>query len=267
MATTLTSVKNSLRILKLFNDNVQTLGITDIATKLGIAKSTAFRLVTTLEKEGILRREKETGQYTLGLGVIEPGMSFYIHNILVQASKRYLTELRQRTNETAYLFIPHDSDAICLESVETHHVLRASIRKGSRSPLISSVCGNTILAGQDRRTWHAHIREFLESNESYTITRHISMVQRLMQIRSTGYAFYTEYDDPDLRTIACPFFSPSGTIMGAIAVTGPAQRLDVSQEKQLVAAVTKTAQQIGAALLKQVQSQPQSKKSDGYMSS
>jgi DNA-binding IclR family transcriptional regulator len=50
--------------------------------------------------------------------------------------------------------------------------------------------------------------------------------------------------------------------MGAIAVTGPTQRLDVSQEKQLVAAVTKTAQQIGAALLKQVHSQSKSKKSE-----
>ena len=66
----LQSVSNALRVLKLFNNTDTQLGISEISRRMKIGKSTAFRLVTTLLNEGFLDQDKESSKYYLGIELL-----------------------------------------------------------------------------------------------------------------------------------------------------------------------------------------------------
>jgi len=103
--TRLSSVANAILLMKAFSDEQSELGISALAERLGLAKSTVHRLASTLLEAGMLEQNKETGRYRLGLAVFELGSLVRRRFDMSFEAKPWLMTLREQTGETVNLSI------------------------------------------------------------------------------------------------------------------------------------------------------------------
>src|SRR5512142_1974316 len=99
------SVSHALDILESFTRTEDELGVTELSKRLGLHKNNVFRLLATLESRGYMEQNKITGNYRLGLKVLELGQVFIKHMGLLKMARPVLEEIVERSNETAYLAV------------------------------------------------------------------------------------------------------------------------------------------------------------------
>ncbi|RMG96920.1 MAG: MarR family transcriptional regulator, partial [Candidatus Dadabacteria bacterium] len=96
------SVTNALDLLEEFRGEETELGVTELSKRLGLHKNNVFRLLATLESRGYIEQNKVTGNYRLGLKVLELGQVFIKHMGLLKMARPILEEIVEKCNETAY---------------------------------------------------------------------------------------------------------------------------------------------------------------------
>ena len=117
------SVRNAARVLRAFSGADTELGVTDLSRRLGIGKSTAHRIVTTLAAERLLERGRERGTYRLGLALYELGTGVSEHVDLHQAALPVLTTLRHATGEMVHVAVLDGLEVVYVERLESHNML------------------------------------------------------------------------------------------------------------------------------------------------
>ena len=103
--TRLSSVASAVALLKAFSEDDVELGITALAKRLGIAKSTAHRLAATLMSEGLLEQDRDSGRYRLGIALVRLGALVRQRMDVSSEAKQFLYELRETTHESVHLAI------------------------------------------------------------------------------------------------------------------------------------------------------------------
>ena len=129
---TLGSVANAARVLKAFTPNEREWGVTDLARRLGIAKSTAHRLLATLTDEGLLEQDPTTGRYRLGLIVFDlaaAAQSVDLHEAVLSP----MTDLRNRTGETVQVAVLDGREVVYVERLDSPNTLRLFLEVGRRN--------------------------------------------------------------------------------------------------------------------------------------
>ena len=129
---TLGSVGNAARVLKAFTPNEREWGVTDLARRLSIAKSTAHRLLATLTDEGLLEQDPATGRYRLGLVVFDmaaAAQSVDLHEAVLTP----MTELRNRTGETVQVAVLDGREVVYVERLDSPNTLRLFLEVGRRN--------------------------------------------------------------------------------------------------------------------------------------
>src|SRR5262252_1609517 len=146
--TRLSSVANALRLMKAFSDDDSDIGISALAQRLGLAKSTVHRLAATLITEGMLEQDPETGKYRLGLAVFELG-SLVRRKMDVSAEARpFLRTLRDQTGETIHLAVLDHASVLYINKMESRRAIRMSTNVGARAPVHCTADGKALLAFQ-----------------------------------------------------------------------------------------------------------------------
>ena len=242
----LVTATNSLRVLTLFCDENPELGVTEISKKLGLAKSTVSRMLTTLVDESILARDDDSGRYRLGPLLLELGLVVSELNPVVSNSESVLQSLRDATEESAYLLLRDGCDSVCAASYESKG--GAHVRTGVRLPLADSVCGMTILAFLEGDEFDNALRYYAANHCAFPPQYMENLGLTLAEIQNNGHAFHEERKSSGLITVACPIFTPRGAVVAAVAVTSPAQRFTQSTQSHILHAVSKAAQQISRKL-------------------
>src|SRR5258708_33863268 len=110
------------------------LGVAELSRRLGIAKSTAHRIVTTLAAKGIVQQVPETRNYRLGLRLHELGELVASRNQLRDHALPLLEALRAQTGETVHLAVPEGPQMFCVERLRSHHRLPFSSPRGRPRP-------------------------------------------------------------------------------------------------------------------------------------
>ena len=125
------SVGRALDLLEAFTEHDGSLGLTDLAKRLGIHKNNAFRLLATLETRGYVTQELGTGRYRLGLKLYQLGQ--HVQRLLSPAreARPILQDLVRHCDETAYLGILDDASVVYVAMVETTQAIRVAPRRGS----------------------------------------------------------------------------------------------------------------------------------------
>src|SRR5271155_5853449 len=93
----LSTVRNAARLLKVFRSRESDLGVSELARRLSLGKSTVHRLLTTLVAEGLIEQDPRTGGYRLGIVMFELGQAVRVHMDLHAAVGQGLSELRAQT--------------------------------------------------------------------------------------------------------------------------------------------------------------------------
>jgi IclR family transcriptional regulator, acetate operon repressor len=246
-------VQSLVRALALLNRIAETpdegASLTELAQQVGLAPSTAHRLLTTLEQERFVAFNYERRLWTVGVQAFITGNTFTKTRSLVGLARPHMRNLMEESGETVNLAVEDEGEAVYLSQVECRQIMRVFSRPGSRVPLHCSAVGKAILSATSDKTiskiLHHHGMPRLTVK---TITSPSSLRTELEQIRSAGYAVDDEEHAVGLRCIAAPILDEHGEVIGAISASGPMARIVEDRIGQLGALVLATARTISAEM-------------------
>ena len=241
--TKLSSVGNAILLLKAFSDEQSELGISALAERLGLAKSTVHRLASTLLQSGLLEQNAH-GQYRLGLALFELGSLVRRKFDLSFEAKPWLMNLREQTGETVDLSILDHDGVVCINFLESKMVNRIGSGIGLRKPVHCTAEGKALVAFQppaviDRILGSKHVRR-----TPHTLIDPAVLRAELSKVHARGYAIDDEEYEIGVRSIAAPVTDDSGNSVAAVGVTGPVQRLT----KNRLAAIARQVDSVAKAI-------------------
>ncbi|RKQ32655.1 IclR family transcriptional regulator [Oceanobacillus halophilus] len=221
----LSSVRNALRILKSFSTFEPTKKVSELAESLGLAKSTVSRILSTLASEGFVTKDEKTNEYRLGLSVLTLG-GIVTNNLEIhKEAAPVLYKLVNNTGETAHLAIMDGLDTIYIHKEECNHPVRILTHLGRRNPSYCTSSGKVLLAFNDENVTEEVIAKGLIKHMPNSITDPFELRNELGTIRKQGYAVSTEELTEGTRSVAAPIRDYTGTVVSAITVVGPIQRM------------------------------------------
>jgi IclR family transcriptional regulator, pca regulon regulatory protein len=244
------SLERGLAILSAFTPDHPTLGISELAQRLNLTRSTTHRYVATLARLGYLYQDSSTRKYRLGARVLDLGFSMIGSLELREIAAPHLRRLTDTTGHTSNLAIRDDTDVILVDRVRgrlgRYHHLESSLHVGSRLPSYCSATGKALLAFLPRQDLDKLLdRVELAQRASRTITSRDALLAELAKVRCSGVAVNDEELDNGLRSIAVPVRSRYGEVVAAINVAIPWSPVAMSElVSQLGPTLQRTSHQI-----------------------
>jgi IclR family pca regulon transcriptional regulator len=249
---TIEALARGLEILSLFSAGRSALSLAQIIAESGLTKSTAFRVVATLESLGYLEHNPETRRYRPGLAVLQLGFAALSSLELRQVARPHLERLADDLGETASLAVldRDGRDIIYVDRVRNRAIVGVVLGVGSRVPAHATSLGKALLASlsdADLSAWMsaAPPRAFT----GQTRASREALMADLTLTRDRGYALSDQELAAGLRGAAAPIRDGSGQAVAAISVSGPSATLTIERLEGVVApAVVETASRISKAL-------------------
>lgn len=249
------SLERGLAILSAFTPDRPALGISELARKLDLTRSTTHRYVATLATLGYLYQDDSTRKYRLGPRVLDLGFSMLGSMELREIAAPHLRRLTDTTGHTSNLAIRDDTDVILIDRVRgrpgRYHHLEFSLHVGSRLPSYCSATGKALLAFLPPPDLDRLLdRIELVQRGPGTLTDKKSLSAELERVRRTGIATNDEELESALRSIAAPVRSRSGQVVAAVNVAIPWSPVPISDlVTQLGPTIQATARQIAARVI------------------
>lgn len=235
------TIDKAFNILDLFFSHEE-LGAADVALMLNLNRSTAFRLLTSLEKGGILQRTQKA-KYRLGSKLYSLGQLAYRRLDLTSIVRPYLQRIMEETGETAFLAISDGTTGIIyLDRVVSTACLRIDITMGYRMNAHQTSVGKAILAHQS----DSFLEEYLKNMDctpatDNTIITPQQLYKEIAMIRRCGYACDNEESEKGLICYGSAILDTSGVSIAGISVSGPVTRMLSEKEKKIKAVTEATA--------------------------
>jgi IclR family transcriptional regulator, KDG regulon repressor len=222
-------------------------GITDLARELGWTKSNIHRLLTSLASLGYVRRDAKASRYGLGLKFWEIGTLVVSRLNLKTVAQPYLRKLCEKTGETVHLSMFDNDHVVYIDQVESLHPVRAYSRVGGIGPVHCTATGKTMLAFLPPEVF-ARLPDRLYRFTPRTIVSKRDLQRALKAIRANGFAMNREEWRLGVSGIAATIFNSQREVMGAVGISGPANRLNDATRRRLAPVVVQTAQRISKDL-------------------
>jgi IclR family acetate operon transcriptional repressor len=215
------SIQRAFSILRVLA--VQPAGITDLARRVDLPKSTVARLLNALETEGAVEQVEAGGEYQLGSGMEDIAGGAQPGRNLVATARPFLIDLTEQTGEASGLDTLDDGWVYFLDQVAGHADVRVRDWTGEYGLAHTVPSGIAMLAHVDETVVDAYIERGLESLTMNTVTEASELRERLQQARSAGYAWGYEEFAEGINSVAAPVFGANG-VEAALHVHGPAYR-------------------------------------------
>ena len=216
---------------------------TELTQACGLAKSTTSRLLTALERSGLVRRDSSGG--------FRPGEVFVSYAWrggaeagLVDVAQPYLGRLGEATGETINLGVASRGMVEQIAQVDSTYLIGGTNWVGLSVPLHCAALGKVLLAFGAAELPSGR----LERRTERTITSRGALDQELRQVRRRGYAVTDEELEPGLVAVAAPVYRDGGTVVAALSVSGPATRLRKARIPAIAARCAAEAQGLSAVL-------------------
>ena len=239
----------TFQIFDILADDRSGHGVTELAEKLNLHKSTAHRLIMVLESSRYVERDIDTGKYRLGSRILELGLSALSKLDVYEIARPHLRALMSETGETAHIGVLRDGEVVSIVNVESTQAIRTPSTIGTRHPAHSSSLGKVILAFSAPEEVDKFLAgRTLEAHTRNTITSSALFIHEIETVRRNGYALDDEEREEGLRCIGAPVRSSSGEVIASVSIAGPVFRLTRDRIDSVAAAVVRTSDAISAAL-------------------
>lgn len=219
----LQSVLTALDVLDCFTHEEE-LGISEVARRIGVAKSTAHRLLTTLCARGVAEQNPDTGRYRLGMHLFALGQLAASRSQLHRTALPLLAELKQRTGDTIHLAVPDGVEMLYVERLETVREMALMSTVPRRIPAHATSSGKAVAAYDDAFA-DARVRAGLPVRTSTTLASPRDYRAALAKTRQRGYALSVDEAIVGLTSVAAPVFDHTGKACAAISIVGPTTRI------------------------------------------
>lgn len=248
------SLRNSstvkvVRILEEVAKAENGIGVTELANKLDMHKSTIYRFLATLEEEGYLEQDYHTKNYLSGMKLFELASRIVNKMDWTKDIHPFLVDLNNRVNETVHLGIEDNGEVVYIDKVDSERAIRMYSRIGKRAPLYCTGVGKAILSfiPSDKKD---NILENTEFNRytNNTIIDLTALAKEIKKIKAQGYSLDLEEHEEGVNCAAAPIYNFEGKVLGAISIAGPSSRVDEERLLDLAVEVKETAQLISRRL-------------------
>ena len=196
-----------------------------LAPAVGLHRSTAFTLLSSMVALGLLEAPAAGVGYRLGVKHLARGLAVQRGLGLMACAGDALRGLCRATGETVNLAVPQHDAALIVESVEGTHAIRATGYVGTASPYHATACGKAILAFLPEGECAALLAKPLHAFTPHTVTDAAALRAELARIRMLGWAIDVEEHESGGICIARPVMDAAGRVCGALSVAGIAQRM------------------------------------------
>ncbi|CAN5830369.1 IclR family transcriptional regulator [soil metagenome] len=216
------SVTRAFRILEALSTG--DLGITELASRSDLPKSTVARLTGTLEEIGAVERTDDDGRYRIGPEIVAlAGVASPTAN-LVSMARPHLRLLAEMTGEDAGLSVPDGHRAHYIDQVSSDNDIQVRDWTGARISMHATPSGQVMLASWPEERLARFLERPLDAYSDNTITDADALRKRLQGLDDDGYLWAFEEFAEGLNSVAAPLRDARGRLVGAIHVHGPAYR-------------------------------------------
>lgn len=244
----LSSVKNAMKILRLYSPKQKELGIMEISRKLNIPKSSAHRLVSFLVKEGFLSKNPRTNKYRLGLSILTLGGVIFSHHELYKEALPIVRKLVDTLNESAHICLLEEEQVVYLFRIESSQPDRLLTYIGRKNPIHCTSEGLCILAYQSKKTIDKVLSKNLYAYTPYTITDPDLLKNKLKKIKKQGFAISKDDFFVGYVGIAAPIRDYTGKVVSSLSMVGSTSRITEERYPIFIENITKAAQKISEHL-------------------
>lgn len=244
------SVDRVLQLLLLFRDR-EAIRVADAARELGVANSTAHRLLAMLQMHGFIAQDRETRRYVPGPAIIELGNAVHRQDDIVDRGRAAAEELQERLSETANVSVLQHTSVVFIAGAECQQALRIVNQTGRRIAAFHSAPGKAMLAGMPPERLRSLYPDDELTDPSNGVTMHRRDLEvELADVRAAGFAT----NDVPNTSAAGEFLSLAvpvhrdGVIVLALSVAAPAQRATASWKQLAITELTRTAKALESRL-------------------
>ena len=211
------------------------LGVTDIAARVGLPKSTVARLLDTLSGGAVVQQLPADGRYRLGPGLAALGAAARSGGDLLAVAHPWLVELAASVGEAAGLSVPEGFSVRYIDQVDTLHEVRVRDWTGTRAPMHAVSSGLALLAALPPAELTALLPSQLEALTSHTMTDPAALRSRLRDIRRDGYAWVRDEFADGISSVAAAVRDGAGVAVAAVHLHGPSFRFPSPGSEQRIA--------------------------------
>lgn len=245
MAKTIQSLERAAAILRLLAGGERRLGLSDIASSLGLAKGTAHGILRTLQAEGFVEQDGPSGRYQLGAELLRLGNSYLDVHELRSRALVWTDDLARSSGESVHLGVAHLEGVLIVHHVFRPDDSRQVLEVGAMQPLHSTALGK-VLSAYDPVAHNEAVQGERTAFTTRTVTGLAEFEKILELTRARGWASDVEETWDGVAAVAAPVHDRRRMPVGAIAVTGAVERLCESGEPrpELIAAVRECARSV-----------------------
>jgi DNA-binding IclR family transcriptional regulator len=225
------------------------LGVSELARQTGLIKSTVHNILQSLVAMDLVRLERATGRYTMGYKATEWSNAFLASFDLPAAAAPYLRDLRDETGETVTLHVREGWFRLCVAQALSEHPLRRVAEIGVRRPLWYSATGRVLMCGIPRDELRAYLAGVTGPPPTpKTPTSPSAILALVDEVGRDGYAVAFDEDEVGVSALSVPIKSRTGSVIGAVSITGPAFRWSWAGIRRAIPTTTSAAAGMASAM-------------------
>ena len=239
----LQSVENALKVLELFSGDNGELGVSDVSRALDIGRSTAHRLLTTLESRSFVEQNQATGKYRLGMKIVHIGVSILGRINIVAECHPFLETITEETGESSHLSFYSQGEITFIDKVYGKNPATMASMIGMKRPAYCTGTGKSMLAFLPAAELERYLAKVqLQQLTPSTNTNREELRKCLEIVRREGYSEDQQESEEGLVCFAAPVRDRTGKVIAAMSVSGAASRMN-ARKNELVDKIKSTAYQ------------------------
>ncbi|TLP73391.1 IclR family transcriptional regulator [Pseudomonas nitroreducens] len=244
------SLEKGLAVLRGFNASNRTMNLAEVAEAADITKSSAQRMIHTLEALGYVSKHPQTKRFQLTPQVMEIGYNYLAADTLVDVANPFLAELAQTTGETTNLTEPVRTDMLYVARFVGPKFIPIHLPIGSRIPMYCTASGRAFLSAlSDDEVLELLQGSDLSSHTQYTRTSLEEILAEVAEIRRKGYAINSEELFLGDMAVAAPVRNSQGRPVASVHVVAPTSRWTREDaERRLAPAAIECARAISTSI-------------------
>jgi len=244
----ISSVDNALRLLLLFSERDE-IRLSDAAAEVGVARSTAHRLLAMLQHHGLVAQESEYKAYVAGPRLVDIGLKVVNSLDMKEHVRPFLEALAAEVRETVHLAALEGRNVMFLDSVETDRAVRVGARTGTVVPAHLTAVGKALLSTlPSRRLRELYPEEALSGGTPNARRSHSELEEDLEEARTLGYSLSVGQSEEDVAALGAVVRDRLQVPRAAVGISVPLSRFDAAAQQAHARALQVCVDRIGASL-------------------
>src|ERR1700758_4014320 len=243
------AVERALAMLEAVAQDSEGLSNAEISRKLQIPKSSASYILRTLEKQGYLNRDPQSGKYRVGLKILSLSRGALSGIDVREVALPIMRHLMEKTNLTCHLAILDGPEAVYIEKVEPEGFIRMDTWVGRRMRVHATSVGKALVAYIPQEQLEQILRKSgMEKRTPKTITTLPRLLKELEKVRTQGYAVDDEENNLGARCLGAPIFNQQGAIEASVGLSGTIGQVNAQTMPRIVEALKDAARHVSMQL-------------------